>query len=91
MSISDIDSQSVSTLEENISAYEKMQDTLEEEHMYKWALFYNEVLVDVFDSLDLAVHHVTNSLGAGPFLIRQIGMTAPTRLPSYLQYGLQYA
>ena len=91
MNSQDIDSQSGSTLEANISAYEKMQDTLEEEHMYKWALFYNENLVDVFDSLDFAAHHATRHFGVGPFLIRQIGMKTPTRMSSYLQYGFNHA
>ncbi|MCY3628535.1 MAG: hypothetical protein OXG94_00795 [Bacteroidetes bacterium] len=81
----------IPSLDDNIAAYEQMQDILEAKHMYKWVVFYNEKLVDVFDSLDLAAFHATQKFGKGPFLIRQVGMQKPARMSSHLQYGFNHA
>ncbi len=81
-------SQSASSLDVNMTAYERMQDILEEEYMYKWVIFHNEEFVDVYDSLDFAAYHATQEFGNETFLIRQVGQISPVRMSSLIQYGL---
>ena len=37
------------TLEENMAAYEKMKDYLEDEHFFRWVIFYDGELVGIYD------------------------------------------
>ncbi len=71
----------MSTLTEEISAYEGMRDTLETDHFGKWALVHDGELVDVFDEFENAADEATRKFGKGPYLIRKIG-EGPMTLPA---------
>ena len=68
------------SLEENIAAYEAMRGDLERDHLFKWVVFYDKVLVGVFDSLDTAADVAIERFGRGPYLIREV-RNFPTQLP----------
>lgn len=60
-------------LNQNIAAYEKMQNSLEAEHMGKWVVFHDCILIALYDSFEDAADEAVQKFGRGPFLIRQIG------------------
>ena len=76
----------MSTLTEEISAYEEMQRTLEMDHFGKWAVIYNEKLVGVYDSFESAAETAVERFGSGPYLIRQVG-AGPITLPASVLYN----
>ena len=51
------------TLEQNIAAYERMQDQLEAEHMGQWVVVDNEQLIDAFDDFQDAANLVSEKIG----------------------------
>ena len=67
------------TLEQNIAAYERMQDRLEAEHMGQWVVFDNQQLIDAFDDFQAAADLVIEKIGPG-CLLRQVGRP-PAHLP----------
>ena len=68
------------TLEQNIAAYERLQDQLEAEHMGQWVVVDNEQLIDAFDDFQDAADLVIEKIGPG-CLLRQVGRP-PARLPA---------
>ncbi|MYE00957.1 MAG: hypothetical protein F4Y03_06695 [Alphaproteobacteria bacterium] len=74
------------TLEQNIAAYERMQDQLEAEHMGQWVVVHNQQLIDAFDNFQDAADLVIEKVGPG-YLLRQVGRP-PTRLPALRLCGL---
>jgi hypothetical protein len=60
-------------LRDDIAAYEKIRADLEAKALGKWAVVYDENLVDVFDSFEAAAVEAVRRFGRGPYLIRQIG------------------
>ena len=68
------------TLEQNIAAYERMQDQLQAEHMGQWVVVDNEQLIDAFDDFQDAADLVIEKIGPG-CLLRQVGRP-PARLPA---------
>ena len=68
------------TLEQNIAAYERMQDQLEAEHMGQWVVVDNEQLIDAFDDFQDAADLVIEKIGPG-CLLRQVGRP-PAQLPA---------
>ncbi len=72
-------------LSRQIAAYEKMQPALEMDHFGKWAVFYDEKLVDTYESVEVAIDNASLRFGRGPYLIRQIG-AAPISIPASLLY-----
>ena len=68
------------TLEQNIAAYERMQDHLEAEHMGQWVVVDNEQLIDAFDDFQDAADLVVEKIGPG-CLLRQVGRP-PAQLPA---------
>ena len=70
----------MNTLEENIKAFEKMNDELKSKHMNKWVLFYDCKLIDIYDSFENASNYAIKQFGSGPYLIRQVG-AQPIILP----------
>ena len=68
------------TLEQNIAAYERMQDQLEAEHMGQWVVVDNEQLINAFDDFQDAADLVIETIGPG-CLLRQVGRP-PARLPA---------
>ena len=75
----------MSTLTEEISAYEGMQRTLEVDHFGKWVVIHNKKLVDLYDSFESAAEDAVERFGSGPYLIRKVG-AAPVTLPASVLY-----
>lgn len=73
-----------------IAAYEREKQALEERHMGKWVLFYDEKLIGVYDSLESAAEEAVARFGRGPYLIRQVG-APPVVLPASVMYRSVYA
>ena len=69
------------TLEQNIAAYERMQDQLEAEHMGQWVVVDNEQLIDAFDDFQDAADLVIEKIGPGCLLRHEVGRP-PARLPA---------
>ncbi len=63
----------MSTLKENIAAYEAMQDDLELDYFGKWVVFYDEALAGSYETSEDAVNDAMTRFGRGPYLIKQVG------------------
>jgi hypothetical protein len=75
----------VADLKDEIAAYDAMRGELETEHLGKWALVHDKLLVGTFDSLEQAAEQAVRRFGRGPYLIRQIG-APPVTLPASVLY-----
>ena len=71
----------MTTLSSQIVAYEEMRDVLEVDHFGKWVVFYDEDLIDTYESFEEAAEDAVRRFGRGPYLIRQAG-APPVRLPA---------
>ena len=80
----------MSTLSQQIAAYDEMRDVLETDHFSEWVVFYDGQLVDTYDSFESAAEDAVRKFGRGPYLIRQVG-APPIRLPASLQFGPVHA
>ena len=69
----------MTTLSTQIAAYEEMRDVLEVDHFGKWVVFYDEDLIDTYESFEEAAEDAVRRFGRGPYLIRQVG-APPVRL-----------
>jgi hypothetical protein len=72
----------MTTLDQEIAAYDKMRPDLESQHMGEWVLFFGDRLIGVFASFDEAAKHAVQAFGRGPSLIRQVGARPMTMPPS---------
>lgn len=63
----------MSTLKENIAAYEAMQEVLELEYFGKWVVFYNRELVGSYETSEEAAEEAMARIKHGPCLVRQVG------------------
>ena len=75
----------MTTLSSQIVAYEEMRDVLEVDHFGKWVVFYDEDLIDTYESSEEAAVDAVRRFGRGPYLIRQVG-APPVRLPASVWY-----
>ncbi len=75
----------MSELTKEIAAYERMRNELETDHLGKWALVHDEVLVEVYATFEEAAAEAVQRFGRGPYLIREIG-AAPMTLPASVLY-----
>lgn len=75
----------MSELTKEIVAYERMRNELETDHLGKWALVHDEVLVGVYATFEEAAGEAVQRFGRGPYLIREIG-AAPMTLPASVLY-----
>ena len=71
-------------LSRQIAAYEKIQSDLETDHFGKWAVFYDEELVGIYDTDREAVGTAIERFGRGPYLIRQVGVIPVPPLASVI-------
>jgi hypothetical protein len=71
----------MTTLDQEIAAYDKMRDDLENQHMGEWVLFFGETLIGVYASFDEAAKYGVQEFGSGPYLIRQVG-APPVTMPT---------
>ena len=75
----------MAALEEEISAYEGMQQELESQHTGEWVIVHDRRLVGVYESFELAAESAVREFGRGPYLIRQVG-APPLALPASVMY-----
>ncbi|GAB0119896.1 hypothetical protein [Acidisoma sp. 7E03] len=66
------------SIDTEIAAFNEMKAELEKHHHGKFVVVAGGQLQGTFDSLDNAAHFARMTLGEGPFLIRQVGVTFPT-------------
>jgi hypothetical protein len=77
-------------LSDDIVAFDKMREELEQKYTGKWVLFYDQKLISIFDSFESAAQVAVEKFGNGPYLIRQVG-ARPIVLPSSLLFRIGYA
>ena len=75
----------MSELTKEIAAYERMRSELETDHLGKWAIVHDELLVGVYATFEGAAAEAVRRFGRGPYLIREIG-AAPLTLPVSVLY-----
>ena len=80
----------MTVLSNEISAYERMKNDLETDHFAKWALVHQGELIGTYESFALAADEAVQRFGEGPYLIRQIGVPAPS-LPVSVLYRSDHA
>ena len=71
----------MTTLDDQIAAYEEMRDTLEAEHHFKWVVFHGGQLIGAYESFQDAADTAVSRFGRGPYLIRQVGAGPITMVP----------
>ena len=76
-------------LTKEIKAYELQREKLKAEHMGKWVLFYNEKLINIYDSFEVAAEDAVRQFGAGPYLIRRVG-APPITLSASIMYRIKH-
>lgn len=75
----------MSTLRDEIAAFENMRGDLETEHLGKWAVIYKRQLIGVFEGFEEAAAVAVTRFGRGPYLIRKIG-EPPVTFPASVLY-----
>ena len=65
------------TLDQNITAFEQLQDRLSGDETGKWAVVCDRELAGLFDSFDEAADSAVCQFGKGPYLIRKVGPLSP--------------
>jgi hypothetical protein len=75
----------MSTLKENIAAYEAMQEDLELDYFGKWVVFHNEELIGSYATSEEAAEEAITRIKQGPCLVRRVGASHLT-LPPYVHY-----
>lgn len=75
----------MSAIENEIAAYEAIQEQLEAEHMGKWLVMRDRKVVGLYDTAESASSEAIRLFGRGPYLIRQVG-APPLRLPVSVIY-----
>ena len=73
------------SLNDQIAAYEAVQDELESEHFGEWVVFHGGSLHGTYDSFQAAADQAVRNYGRGPYLIRRVG-APPERLPTSVQF-----
>ena len=76
----------MTTLEQEIDAYEAMRADLEEKYFDKWIIVRNTKVAGAFDSSEECIQFAVEHFGRGPYLVRQVG-EPPMRLPAYPLIG----
>jgi hypothetical protein len=77
----------MTSLDNEIAAFDAMRPVLEAEHRGEWVLFNGGQLVSCFKTFESAAGEAVRRFGRGPYLIRQVGAAAVT-LPASIRYGL---
>ena len=61
-------------LDREIAAFNRARAELEHHHTHKFVVFHDAKFQGAFDTLNHAAAHAREHFGAGPYLIRQVGM-----------------
>ena len=80
----------MTSLDNEIAAFEKMQGELEASQMGKWVIIHDGNLIGSFDSFEAAAETAVSQFGSGPYLIRQVG-EPPVTLSASVLYHPDYA
>jgi hypothetical protein len=72
-------------IDSEIGAFESMKASLEAEHMGKWVVIHDLILVGIFDAFEGAADRAVTLFGRGPYLIRQVG-AQPLTLPAAVMF-----
>ena len=80
----------MTTLEQEIDAYEAMRADLEEKYFDKWIIVRNTKVAGAFDSSEECIQFAVEHFGRGPYLVRQVG-EPPMRLPASALLGTMNA
>ena len=75
----------MTTLNEEIAAYDRMRGMLETEHLGRWVVIRNRELAGSFDTFEAAAESAVERFGRGPYLIRKVG-EGPVALPASVLY-----
>ncbi len=75
----------MTTLSEEIVAYESMQRSLELNHLGKWVVIRDKTLSGIYHSFQDAAENAVEQFGSGPYLIREVG-SSPVTLPASILY-----
>lgn len=73
-------------IKDEIAAFEEMRTRLEADHLGKWILIHDRMLIAAYDSFEDAASDAAGRFGAGPYLIRQVGASTSMTLPSSVMY-----
>lgn len=63
----------MTTLKDEIEAYEAIRMDLEARFLGRWALVHERQLVDTYNCFENAADQAVRRFGRGPYLIRQVG------------------
>lgn len=75
----------MSTITEEIAAYDAMRERLERDHFGEWVVIHDQQLASTHASFDAAAAAAVARFGRGPYLIRQVGVPHPP-LPASVLY-----
>ncbi len=79
----------VATLEENVAAYEKMKDYLEDEHFLHWVVFNDGELAGIYDDGLEARLDAWTRFRLSPYIIRLVGENNVEKKRQYLAAALE--
>jgi hypothetical protein len=79
----------MSTLSDEILAYESRKSDLESRYLGQWVLMHEQQLVGAYDCFENAADQAVRRFGRGPYLIRQVGAQSVT-LPVSVLYNPVY-
>lgn len=71
-------------LDREQAAYEAQRVELESNRKGDWVIFHDEKLVGIYENFQDAAQDALDKHGLGPYLIKQIGVPAPTVRPFLL-------
>ena len=76
----------MTTLLEEIAAYDRMRDVLETQYLDKWVVIRDGEIQLSCDSFQEAARFAMRRFGRGPYLIRRVG-AGPISLPASLAFS----
>lgn len=74
------------SIDEEISAYDRIREDLEAHHMGEWIVMRDGKIVGTYSSFEVAASEAVSKFGRGPYLIRQIG-APPMIMPAAVMYS----
>jgi hypothetical protein len=74
-------------LDNDIAFYESKKGEFEGNNMGRWILVHNSEVIGFYDNFEAAAQEAVQKFGAGPYLIRQIGVNSIT-LPASVMYNI---
>ena len=80
----------MTSLDQEIEAYDKMRSDLEEAYFNKWVVVRDGEFAGVFDGPEESLQFAAERFGRGPYLIRQVG-SPPAHLPASALLGAMSA